>query len=120
MDEESKQQEKEKIKSDILTALSDREALKKELLDEIKLPKNNWATAMQHPAVLIVLGFILTGIVGGALSSYWQNQQKIKEQYLLAKHHELEQKSELSNEAVKTIRECTYAINCLLSLIVDV
>jgi hypothetical protein len=77
------QRERELIKQEILNELR-KERLKKELVDEIqKRSKAGSLTSfIQHPGILLLLSFALTGIVGTLLTTRWQRNEWNRQQAL--------------------------------------
>lgn len=108
---------KEDLKKEILEELS-RETLKKDILKEIeeKNPKFSLLKLAQHPFVLLILGFILTGIIGNWITSSWQSrewsrQQTVqssewnRQQLRLVQIREIEQKYGIIDEVTKEVVE---------------
>jgi hypothetical protein len=73
--------EKESLKNEIREAL-EKESLKREILDELNKPKNKLAEFFKHPAVIVVITFILTGLLGAWLTAAWQSREWDRQQAL--------------------------------------
>jgi hypothetical protein len=76
---EPRRPKSESIKALIAEAVNDlqRDQLKIELLEEIrsKKEKTSFRTFASHPAFLLVIGFIFTGIIGTLITSKWQKKR---------------------------------------------
>lgn len=74
---------------------SDWQAVKKEIIDEVRkdlrskdvlggLEEDNWKSTLgrlfQHPAVLVLLTFVVTSLLGTQITSSWQSKQRELEQ----------------------------------------
>lgn len=93
---------KERLK-ETLTELED-ESFKNAVLQELKEASRK-KSAFQHPAFLLILGFMLTGGVGTWLTSYWQSQAKQTERAQLANERAIQQKYEVADQINKAIAE---------------
>jgi len=75
----------------------------------LKLTKRNWLNSIssffQHPAVLVFIGFIITGLIGGWIANRWQRQEWNRQQLRLIDIRGADLKYELSNEMTKSIGE---------------
>src|SRR5688572_5240146 len=84
----------------------DREALVSDIVKEMrkdsvkeeasaKLKKGDWLQALskffQHPAVLLILGFTITGWIGAKLANNWQSQEWNRQQGVQSKEWERQQ-----------------------------
>lgn len=96
--------EMERLRVSLLKELKRRESLKSDILDELK-GKRRSSKFFSHPAVLLVLGFIFTSVLGASLSSYWQSREWHRQQSLQAKERALEQKYQIANEVAQSIGE---------------
>ncbi|HVG34239.1 MAG TPA: hypothetical protein VM911_14210 [Pyrinomonadaceae bacterium] len=104
----------------------EKEFLKREILKELDAaPKGDpsffqrpgfkaLAGFFQHSAVLLFLGFLLTGVIGSALTSTWQNNSWIAQQSLLAKQRILDQKYELASTVAKAVGDTHAAPSSIL------
>jgi len=94
--------------------------IKREVLEQLKLESINEEVAKepqganagfsfsqfaQHPAFLVIVGFVLTGIVGNLLLSYWQQREWERQQIRLVQIRGIEQKYAVIDEIAKAIGE---------------
>ncbi len=115
------------LKKEILAEIR-KELLKREILKELeeaeKPPPTFFhrpafkalSSFFQHSAVLLLIGFILTGVIGSALTSAWQNNSWMTQQSLLAKQRILDQKYELASSVAKAIGDTHAAPTSVLLL----
>ena len=96
--------EMQRIRASLLGELKKRSALRDEILDELK-GKQRPSKFFGHPAVLLVIGFIFTSVLGASLSSYWQSRQWHRQQSLQARQRALEQKYQIANEVAQAVGE---------------
>jgi hypothetical protein len=108
--DEQKRQEIEALKKEVLAEIQ-RESLKKEIVRDIQTPggKFSFQRLTQHPAFLLILGFVLTSLVGAGLTAYWQTKQWEKQQSRLVQLKGIEQKYEIIEEVTKAIGESNAA-----------
>jgi hypothetical protein len=100
------QEEKEALKREVLEELR-KDALKKEIISELKpavMKYSVWQYA-QNPVSLLLLGFVLTGVLGAGLTSYWKNKEWDYQQKRLAQIHSAEQKIKHKNEIRDDVRK---------------
>jgi len=99
----------ESIKALIADAVNDlqRDQLKVELLEEIrsKKEKTTFSTFASHPAFLLIIGFISSGIVGSFITSQWQKDEWNRQQARLVHIRRIEQKEKLMDELVQSIAD---------------
>jgi len=99
----------ESIKALIAEALNDlqRDQLKIELLEEIrsKKEKTSFSTFASHPAFLLIIGFIFTGIVGTLITSKWQKTEWDRQQARLVHIRRIEQKEKLMDDLVQAVAD---------------
>src|SRR5687768_7871400 len=120
------QRERELIKQEILNELR-KERLKKELVDEIQ--KRSKAASLtsfiQHPGILLLLSFALTGIVGTLLTTRWQRNEWNRQQALqtiewnrqqsrLTQIRNIDHKYEVIDGITKAVGESNAAANEIL------
>jgi len=73
---EHEQHKKEALKKEILEELKKRQSIKREILRELEPQKKpSFSDLLRHPVVLLVLGFLFTGVIGTWLTSYWKNKE---------------------------------------------
>ncbi len=99
--------EKESLIKEILQELKDKEYLKSEILKELKLPndKKSLSNFIQHPLFLLFLGFILTGILGTWLTSFYQKRDWERQQQRLVRTDKAETKLQIINDLIKAVAE---------------
>lgn len=110
----------ESIKALIAEAVNDlqRDQLKIELLEEIrsKKEKTSFSTFASHPAFLLVIGFIFTGIIGTLITSKWQKSEWDRQQQWqksewdrqqarLVHIRRIDQKEKLMEELVQSVAD---------------
>jgi hypothetical protein len=100
------QQEKEVLKDEVLAELG-KENLKKEIVAELQSTnrKYSFSSVTKHPAVLLIIGFVMTGIVGTWLTSSWQQREWDRQQSRLVKIRGVDQKYAVIDETIKAIGE---------------
>jgi|GEM_PF-6046969 len=112
----------EALKQEIVTEIR-KESFKKEILDELGA-KGFWKAA-QQPAALLLIGFVLTTILGGAVTFLWQSKANAKQQERNAQQHDFEQKQtsqqrmiqqkyDLTNEVANAVAGTTTAAQDIL------
>lgn len=94
---------RERVKA-ILTEL-EQTSLKNEVLRELKEASTKRTSPFQHPAILLILGFLLTGVVGTWLASYWQTKEQEKQQQQQARERDLREKYDVTEQVNKAIAE---------------
>ncbi len=99
----------ESIKALIADAVNDlqRDQLKIELLEEIRSKKEKTAFSKfaSHPAFLLVIGFIFTGIIGTLITSLWQKSEWDRQQARLVHIRRIDQKEKLMEELVQSVAD---------------
>ena len=103
-----------------MTTLSEREALIKAIVTEMRkdalkcdvslqLRKTSRAQAisnfLKHDAVLVFIGFVVTGLMGGWIANRWQRQEWNRQQTRLLVIRRADRKLEISNEITKAVGE---------------
>jgi len=94
------------------------ESLKAEIRKEIQpdKPESKISKFFRHQAVLLVLGFGLTTLVGGALTSWWKSREWKNQQHYLAQQRALDKKYALMDETFKEVAATTTAAEDVLNL----
>lgn len=99
----------ESIKALIIEAVNDlqRDQLKIELLDKIrpKKEKISFRTFASHPAFLLLIGFIFTGIIGTLITSKWQRNEWDRQQARLVHIRRIDQKQKVMEELVQAVAD---------------
>jgi hypothetical protein len=100
------------LKQEILTELRNRESLKTAILNELTSRKRaQWLT---HPIILLLIGFIMTGVLGSWLTSRWQHRQWAREQRELRRSNDIEVKRQLLNDITKGTIQCRAVVDAVL------
>lgn len=107
--------DKEAIKQEVLIQL-EREQLKKEILNDLKPSESGFFEFLKHPAVLLILGFILTTLAGGWLTSNWQSREWYNQQLYLARQRELDQKYAITDQLTKAVGQSVTAADDVLAM----
>lgn len=104
--EESYLEKRERVRlsQGILAELQKQEQLRKDILDSVGRSSKD-TSFWRQPVVLLVVGFLLTGGLGGFLSSCWQSSEWTRQQNFLNQQRSLEQKSLVANDTAKAIGE---------------
>jgi hypothetical protein len=99
----------ESIKALIVEAVNDlqRDQLKIELLERIRSKKEkiSFRTLASHPAFLLFIGFIFTGIIGTFITSKWQRNEWDRQQARLVHIRRIDQKEKVMEELVQTVAD---------------
>lgn len=94
----------------------EKEYLKKEILDDLRGSlKQGGKGFWENPAVLLLLGFLLTGVVGTWFTAYWQSQQQAVQRIEQARERALQQKYEISDQINKAVAEIYTASQVMLN-----
>lgn len=104
---------------------NERQALIKEIVDELRKDElkeevlkmkikpsllSSFSRFLQHPVVLVVVGFALTGWIGGRLSNAWQLREWDRQQQRLIEIRSIDLKYEIINDVTKAVGERNAAI----------
>jgi hypothetical protein len=110
----------EQLKSTHAFTEEERESLINEIVDEIrkdslkedslkKLKKVNWVDTISnffhHPAILLIIGFILTGLIGTLLTAAWQGREWDRQQQRLIDIHGIDLKYGIIDDITKAVGE---------------
>jgi hypothetical protein len=71
---------------------------------------------ISHPLLLLVLGFVLTGIVGSYLSTKWQAYQWLKQQEYSARQSDIAARQQLAERTLTAVATNIAAANDILTL----
>lgn len=94
----------------------EKEYLKKEILEELRGDSAGKGTSVtQNPAFLLLLGFLLTGVVGTWFTSFWQSRQQEIQRAQQVRERDLQQKYEVSDQINKAVAEIYTATNVMLN-----
>lgn len=91
------------------------EALKKEIRDELQ-PNGPGLGKFLHEAALLFLGFVLTIVLGGYLTSHWKQLEWTNQQKYLFRQRELDTRYALIDDVVKSVAETNTAAEDILAL----
>ncbi len=82
-----------------------RDQLKRDLLKEIRSEEGNFSIGKvaAHPAFLLFIGFILTGIIGTLVTSTWQRKEWNRQQDRLVHIRRADQQEKVMEELVQAI-----------------
>lgn len=107
--------EKESLKKEILDTL-EKESLKKELIEELEKKKFSLGEWLEHPAVLLVLAFFLTGAAGTWLTKYWQGKEWNRQQSYLIQQRILDLRYGILDDITKAVASTNTSAEDLLAL----
>jgi hypothetical protein len=102
-------QDNEEIKVLVREAVNEllRDHLKRELLEGVRSGENRFSLAKfaGHPAFLLFVGFILTGIIGTLVTSRWQRNEWDRQQARLIQIRRIEQKEKIMEGLTQAIAD---------------
>lgn len=112
-------QEREELKQKLKEVLVEleNESFKNEVLKELKEAAQKKSSAFQHPAILLILGFLLTTGGGTWLTYYWQGQDQQKQRQELAHERAIQQKYEIADQINKAVAEAYTGTHVALALL---
>ena len=118
--EESYLQSRERtsLLQSIRSELKSQDALRKSTLEELT-SRRSPRRILQHPAMLLLMGSVLTGFIGTYVAHYWQSEEWNRQQAFLANQHSLEEKHKIANQTAKAIGEIHAATLSLLTPMQD-
>src|SRR5207248_295008 len=95
----------------------DVERLKEEIRRTLQPESNQskWSKFWQHPAILLVLGFICTGIAGSGLTYLWKHRDWKNQQAYLLEQRSFDRKTALIESTFREVATTTAAGEDLLS-----
>src|ERR1700682_5881972 len=84
-----------------------RDQLKKEILEEIRSEKKkiSFREFAAHPAFLLFIGFVFTGIIGTFITSKWQRSEWDRQQTRLVHIRRIDQKEKVMEELAQAIAD---------------
>src|SRR5216683_6560987 len=93
------------------------EGLKDEIRRSLQAepPQSGWSKFWQHPAILLVLGFIFTGIAGSGLTYLWKQRDWKNQQAYLVEQRSLDRKTAVIENTFKEVATTSAAADDLLS-----
>lgn len=91
-----------------------KESLKKEITEEVQaaLAKKNFGQQL----LLLLLGFIFTGIVGSWLTSHWKDREWKNQQLHMARQRSIDQKYAVTDKITKGVAEAYVSAEDILYL----
>ncbi len=92
------------------------DSFKNTVLQELKEGSKR-KSHLQHPAFLLILGFVLTGGVGTWLTTYWQSQSKENERAQLAHERAIQQKYDVANDINKAVSEAYAGAHVMIGVL---
>lgn len=106
------------IKDELLDELRKQDNLRKELLKDLQ--PTDWASSfsrfIQHPALLLIIGFLLTSGLGAGVTYFWQKRERIEGQRQAAHKLEMEKKHAIAENILKSVAETNTAVEDLVNL----
>lgn len=118
--------ELESLKREVVAEIR-KDSFKKELLEELEMRgfKASLRKTAQHPAILLVLGFGLSTLLGSGLTFLWQNKANAKQESRAAQQRDFEQRQNsrqrliqqkylLTDEVAKAVAETSTAAEDIL------
>jgi hypothetical protein len=111
-----RQESKDRLKKEILAAIGI-DSLKKEIAEEVKKESSRIEQVSRNPAVLLILGFILTTFLGAFLTSRYQSAEWDRQQKYHVEQKYLEYKISSIDEVQIGIGEMLAACNNSLKLL---
>jgi hypothetical protein len=94
----------------------ERELLKTEILRDLKQGPTGSSALFKHPAMLLLLGFVLTTLAGGWLTFNWQSREWYNQQLYIARQRELDRKYAITDEVAKDVGESITAADDVLAM----
>ena len=73
------------------------------------------STFFSHPAVLLIIGFAFTGLIGAYLATWWQSKEWEKQQQRLLDFKGFDQKYEILDDLIKAVGETNASAMALVS-----
>src|ERR1041385_1693477 len=98
------ERERVRLTEKLLDELQSHDQLRKTILEALGRSGAEYSFWRQ-PVILLILGSLLTGGLGGFLSSCWQRRESERQQASLATQRSLEQKYQVANDTAKAIGE---------------
>ncbi|MDQ3805372.1 MAG: hypothetical protein M3416_16270 [Acidobacteriota bacterium] len=96
---------------------AERESLKQEIAETLRAELSQGRKDFfQHPFFLLVIGFILTGIVGSWLTSLWKSREWENQQLHLSRQKAIEQKYAVIDKLTRAVAEAYIAVEDILHL----
>jgi hypothetical protein len=100
---------RESIEALIIEAVNDlqRDQLKIEMLEQIRSKKEkiSFRTFASHPAFLLFIGFIFTGIIGTFVTSKWQRNEWDRQQSRLVHIKRIDLKEKVMDQLVQAVAD---------------
>jgi len=114
MESDRETRERLRLVAAIKDELAKQETLKNAILHQLG-QGSGFQRVAQHPALLVVLTFVLTTLVGSCLTSRWQRAEQANQALLQSKQRAFEQKYLVANETAKSIGEIHAATTAVLA-----
>lgn len=105
----------QELKDELLEEAKKQDDLRNEILKSLRI-KRGWRDLLSHPAILLIIGFVLTSVIGAFLTAYWQNKDKEKQNTQLIKQNKLANKSEIMNETSRLVFQTYVAASDMIYL----
>jgi hypothetical protein len=105
----------DELKAAVLAELKNTEVLKKQIVSDL-VGTSQDTTFWHHPAVLILVSFLCTGIVGSALTYWWDSSEWDRQQMRLKEDRLLERRYQLMDDVAKAVSETNTAGEDIIAL----
>jgi hypothetical protein len=77
--------------------------------------KTGWYEWLAHPALLLVAGFVLTGVIGEKLTQHWKNEEAINQRTYLQQQRLLDKRYELLERTLSAVAQTNTAAEDILA-----
>jgi len=106
------------LKQELLDELRKQDSLKKDLLRELQPVDrgSSFSRFIQHPAILLILGFVFTSGIGAGVTYFWQKRERIESQRQADYKREIEEKHAIAENILRTVAETNTAVEDLVKL----
>jgi hypothetical protein len=117
MDTSRQKEELKRQLKEILVELEN-ESFKNEVLSELKEASTKKSPGFwQHPAFLLVWGFLLTTVLGTWLTLFWQGREQQRQREQLAHERSIQQKYEITDQINKAVADAYTATHVMLHVL---
>lgn len=104
------------LKEALLAELRSQRRLKRQLLEELGRPQSRRADVLKHPAVLLLLGTLCSGLIGAWLTTRWQSREWTRQQEQIRLQKESEVRHALIHDLAMALAETVTACHDVLAL----
>jgi hypothetical protein len=98
--------------------ITEAERFRREVREQLGIDstrENGLSRVLKHPAFLLMLGFLLTGLVGGCLTEYWKNEEAKNQRSYLLQQRLLDKRYELFGKTFNAVAKTTTAAEDILA-----